>query len=547
MNNTKDNETTTNSTSSSTKSGKFSRGKGRHGGRNNSRQNCERIEDKRVANDASWYASNPQLLKDVANKSYGNPLGTKLNLYDGNYSSSTGPLIVKPFQFSGVMTIHTTPAVGISDSAASPVNTAARNIYSYIRHVNSGHTNYDAPDYMMYLLAMDSLYTWYSWLVRIYGLARIYNVHNRYYPKYLVEALGVNFESIIDNLADFRAHINTVSLRIGSLCVPASMPYFQRHAWMMQNVFMDSANAKAQLYMYTPDYVWEYTATAETGTQLLPLSLVTTLGSSATFAAIVAMSNTIISALMEDEDVGVMSGDTLKAFSENGILKVGSITEDYVTVPGYNLEVLQQIQNSIAVGSPMTVSGTSSFAVTQDPSTGVIYYQPQTLVSTTDYGYLGSKFLHSYKDSPEASDTMVWSRLVPAVSSEASVTGYLALSFSSVGSEIVTRYKTWTIDATVTPTVLNGYEFKYVNRINAESPMGVAVKLRNMIDLVQFEWKPQMLLTVHTSDTTPETELGIFNNLNNFTVISNSDLDAMHQVALLSQFVVPLMGAWNSK
>lgn len=174
------------------------------GGRNNGRkdfrrktqesglredQTCERDStfnaQKSKPNDPRWYAQNPQLLRDTASFPYSWPLGNKLNL--GQHAPE-----INKGSIPGIMGIYTAPTFGWADNPNSPINVAARNVYSYVRHANSGHANYDAPDLMLYLCAMDSIYSYLSYLKRVYGVVSTYSYTNRYYPKAVIQAMHVD-------------------------------------------------------------------------------------------------------------------------------------------------------------------------------------------------------------------------------------------------------------------------------------------------------------------------------------------------------------------
>lgn len=111
-----------------------------------------KLQDK--ANDPKWYIVNGQLAKDVASFSFNNALGASFEI--GTHGLTT---LVQPKKYSlpGIMTIPYVPSIGYSADGTSAANIAAKNFYSFVRHQNSGHANYDSPDLMMYLMAMDSI------------------------------------------------------------------------------------------------------------------------------------------------------------------------------------------------------------------------------------------------------------------------------------------------------------------------------------------------------------------------------------------------------
>ena len=301
-------------------------------GRNNAYDNM-RAPDSRVCagskdNDPSWYALNPQLLKDAASYPYAWPLGNKLNLGDKGTLINKGSL-------PGILVMNWAPTIGYSTDGTSPVNVASINTYTKVRHDNSGHANYDHADYMIYLLAMDSVYAFHSWMRRVYGCMLTYSNTNRYYPRAIVQAMGVDFDALQSNLADFRQYINTYAIKASALAVPANMSFMTKHYWMSEGLYYDSQQDKPQTYLFNPlgFYKFElvnvsdldvphgalkfanlfYNEGAENVTipgckqdQLLNLY------------DIVAYGDSLLAPIISDEDFGIMSGDTLKSFGIGG-------------------------------------------------------------------------------------------------------------------------------------------------------------------------------------------------------------------------------------
>lgn len=304
-------------------------------------------------NDWRWYAQNEQLLKDSSSFPYSWPLGNKLNLGVNAPEVNKGSL-------PGVMALWVTPTFGWSDNPNSPVNIAARNIYSYVRHANSGHANYDAPDLMLYLCAMDSIYSYLAYLKRIYGVISTYSYTNRYYPKAVITAMMVDYDDIQRNLADFRGFINSFAVKVGSMCIPASMSYMAKHMWMFSGLYYDSDQAKAQTYLFVPGCLYRY-ALDEDGAGMLEgfnlsLEYITAHHSDVTTPGVINFENLrkiaddMLNPILRSEDMNIMSGDILKAFGPAGIYKVDGIGETYTVLPSYEPEVLDQIQNASMMG-----------------------------------------------------------------------------------------------------------------------------------------------------------------------------------------------------
>lgn len=114
------------------------------------------------------------MVKDVASLSFNLPYGTRSGLPSPSNRESRVTTSVP-----GILTIRFVTSLGVANgSVASAINVAAKNIYSYVRFANSGARNYDSPDLMMYLLAMDSAYMFYAYLTKLYSQVKKGNAHN---------------------------------------------------------------------------------------------------------------------------------------------------------------------------------------------------------------------------------------------------------------------------------------------------------------------------------------------------------------------------------
>lgn len=342
----------------------------------------EKTVHKQSHNDASWYMADNQLVNDVASISFNTALGNPITLTGS--IGTTFSVNSYSLQLPGIMSIYTTPTIGISTDANSPVNIAMRRLYTYVRHANSGHSNYDPADLMIYLLAMDSIYTYWAYMVRAYGVAQVFSRTNKFVGDALLTAMGVD-PNIRENLADFRAYINTFAAKAQQWCVPRVMTYFLRHNWMYSNVYKDEDNDKAQMFMYVPAALYKYNPTlsegsagglqatyiaAQAGTGIITYKTLPN-----TYVDLVAKGNDLLNALAGQEDIGIISGDILKAYGVENLWKIDTIPTEYQVVPVFSEEVLEQFHNTAFAGNRIVnASGESldivGFDITQDPSIG---------------------------------------------------------------------------------------------------------------------------------------------------------------------------------
>lgn len=321
-------------------------------------------------NDPNWYALNPQLLKDAASFPYAWPLGNRLDL--GKHAP-----YINAGSVPGIMVMNWVPTIGYSTDGTSPINVASINTYTKVRHDNSGHANYDHADYMMYLLAMDSIYAYHSWMRRVYGVMLTYSNTNRYYPRAVVKAMGVDFDSLQRSLADFRQYINIYAVKASALAVPSNMSIMTKHYWMSEGLYYDSKQDKPQTYLFNPLGFYRF-GLSEGETPHGVLNFIPMFGvegsvsSGATYIKkwtlddIVKYGDALLAPVISDEDFGIMSGDTLKSFGPGGCYTLPFTEETYTVVPSYSEEVLDQIQNATFIGLPET----STLTIDQDVSIG---------------------------------------------------------------------------------------------------------------------------------------------------------------------------------
>lgn len=313
-------------------------------------------------NDVSWYSVDPSLVAGTANIPFNWAVGTDIKLNaDNNANAETGEhfkikVADDYIMMPGVCAVRLAPAVGLSDSANSALNVAATATYSYVRHANSGHANYDSPDLMLYIMAMTQVYSYINFLQRAYGCMTLYAQRNRYLPKALLKAMGLDYDDLAKSLASFRYYINLFINQAASLAVPADMSIFMRHAFLYSNVYTGGTSIKDQLYLYVPDGFWVY----QEGTESHPEGMlvykpwVDVLTASAynnneihpaTLDDIIAFGNSMLQPILGSEDMNIMSGDILKAYGSN-ILKLQILPEQYPIVPVFNIGVLEQIKNA---------------------------------------------------------------------------------------------------------------------------------------------------------------------------------------------------------
>lgn len=531
-------------------------------GSNNCKTDTIKTDVTEYTNDVAWYSKNQQLLFDAANIPFHYPVGSPISMDFRN----TDARPVANYYTPGLTVMRWVPSIGISTDNNSAVNIAARNIYAFIRQANSGAKNYDSPDLMLYLLAMDSLHAYYSWMVRVYGTFQYTWVNQRYSPKQLVEAQGANYDDIIGKLAQFRYYINSFAVRLSALAVPNDMYYFTRHRWMSSNIYMDQPSTKAQFYMYVPKGLYKYGLNPETGAGMLNYK---GLGSGKTLDSIMSYGEDLLNAVLGDEDINIMSGDILKAYGSN-LVVLPRISDDYKVEPVYSGEVLEQIHNAVSVPDilhPDLTTAKDNWNIAQDPTNGALLFFPYANFDANNeaeinrwgkYAFTPNfALLDSMYDIPTASDTMIATRLSTICTTDENTQGGKPsmLSIYTAGSEIITGIYAYVFsngvysldpESTLIPITWKSFDFmdfsaETTSVSNVTAPMmfypvydsGAFDRMPLRLNLFRFKASESQAATL-----TPM----ILGERNNLTLVDREDLKRMHDCALLSEFNVPAFG-----
>lgn len=548
-----------------------------------------RGEYRKSGNHPSWYKTNEQLAKDTASIPFGYALGARKS--HGPYGDRFNDYAVP-----GIMRINYMPTYGHLDNITAPFNIASRNIYTFLKSVNSRAKSYDAPDIALYLCAVDSLLSYHEFMKRIYGLMNTASVTNRYYAEAAVRAAGGDYTDILENINDFRAYINRFALRMSTLPIPAEFSIFARHAWLNAHVWYDSAlPTKAQSYVFTPSGFWRYNLDDDGAGRMtydrMPYHPLDDGKGEMTFEEIVKAGEALISAVLYgagDEDFNIMGGDILYAYGESKIYRATTISEDYVVVPEYDAWVCDQINNARAYGKP----DESSNFIQQDSEKRFLKH---VVTKTLPKEFQGDALLYPWNslvmdqyvnifDGDTSSDhVMVATRLLnipnPVVTGETNYNEIetRTLEFLAIASEYVESYvgyyyasltgnaadwklfrtnvlTTTLFTVTVTSDALNNANEQYYDHFAAVNDINKGVS-DVIAQLSVFDRKPLMYVNNLEVQTQRDEDMNYHGrivvgqstgnavvDLNHYSVLSYQTLKQMNDTIMLAMFGIDEFG-----
>lgn len=508
------------------------------------------------SNDWTWYAKDAQQVRDFASLSFNSTLGYPIELPHTKWSEEV------KYAAPGIMALHLLPTPGISVDQYSAINVASDQMVQFIRSKVSGARDYDAANFMMYIMAMDSLFSYYAYLKRIYGVMNNYEVVNRYLPRVLLQAMGANYDDLMEHMADFRGYINQFANTLSTWPVPNTMSLITKHVWMYSNVYKDADNDYAQLYLYTPAGFYYYDQEPLSQDPPKPAQLnVRMIKMLASPGRPLATVNDLISfgrQMYQDFVAGgwaQIKGDILNAYGGN-IFSISGIDESEIVRPVYNSEVLAQINNTrIWDGlDDVSIYRALKWQIVEEVPTVAnrnpyLVFTPKLSRTLSTVSGRGSWIINFHKQNPTPEDVIVATRNMFLTDEPTSSTQFPDVK--SCGSELCLGAYIYTISQNVGNPALNPIN---VNYFKYHTDMLFDYNETDMNDLLRFlrsvgmssnfDWHPLNYFVCYaSSDNTPQPEDGIiypYGDLNTYTVVQETDIINMNDVAIRSLFGVPM-------
>lgn len=520
-------------------------GKSNMRGRNKKNDSASIQEETKSGNDPAWYAADPTLLRDAASYPFSYSTGAT-EIHDPSLWMNA-PFFDQPgSQVPGICSLHVYPTIGTAIDATDPINVAAQSVYSFVRHANSGHSNYDAPDLMLYILAMANMYSFLVWCQRLYGYALTYDQRNRYVPNDLIRTNDVDAGDLIENLANFRFWINTLIAKMASFAVPATMSIFSRMSFIYSDYYIEGTSIKDQLYQFVPEGFYKFGIDSDSLGNLTwePFDYSTLMS----VADIMTYGNALFNAIWSQEDFGIMSGDILKAYGDR-IIKLVSIPEYYNIVPKFDPMVLTQMKNADIVRiTPSRISQSATdgtivqVTIPNGYTTSDTYFNSSITISSllaTRMNNTMTAALKDYRILTVDTDNPTPEVVIEATRLKVAYDAFKA--WYKAGTELITAL-TITVSPGVdmkvdTPFILGKFKTTLAEGDAIMSIMTLEEALRC------FHYIPRLWIVLNKDDesTKPQFVRELF-DIDNFTLLNYDDVRKLHEAATINMFAVPSIG-----
>lgn len=491
--------------------------------------------DDSARNDLSWYSRYPNLLIGAGSFPYPYRPGMDIPLA----TSTTGGNAT--YSIPGVIQVRWYPSIGWSETATDPASNVGKEMYARVRKVYAGALDADAPDYVMYLMALDSLFSYISTLKRIYRVLCAWSPDNRIIPDVLLTAMGVNsatLQNFRGDMMNLWKCINQLVLESRKFTCPAVMDIMNRHYWMSDNVYTDDQTINSQFYVFFQNGYFKYAEqNMPSGDPAAGLTMVNSPFGSLTAVTVdgaYQFGLQLIQALVAWDDAYTISGYLSRAFEGTPNFIVDELPLDQPFTPVYEPEVLMQIENARAQNAGLIDE--SSLIVSQDVQTNAVISRPTaTLFSTatggTDtynvakYGYwYPNPVLSIRSDSPSVAQNVIASRLH---NSAEPLPGSTTKAKIIAATEIVRS-------VTVYDAGPNLSGFTAAPLVVLDSTANYAVAARPFA-LEAFDWHP--FTWIYVIGSTGKFDRAYANgDVHNITAITADMLKELHKVCVYSEF-----------
>jgi len=316
---------------------------------------------KKGPNDPAWRTADAVMTKLVANIPFGLAAGLSQDVESG-VDASNNPTSIA-YRQPGVMVTQVELMMGNATDYNAALNLAVRKIYSFVRHANSGSRNYEAADMGIYFGALMQVLGVLGWLQRVRRTLNEFSTTNRYTPRTLMQAQGLDADDFLKHQPQLAWLIAWLGRAVGSLAFP-DMPIFRAAYECFKHIYVDNDSPKEQYYLINPYDFAKYNPTYDAnGGGINYTSRITSPitsfapGANNSYDDVQTYVLDLIDSILGDEDCGIISGDILKAFpNDSGLFRPEAFGEDYDLFL-HSPEILQQIHNMSIIGSDVYVDG----------------------------------------------------------------------------------------------------------------------------------------------------------------------------------------------
>lgn len=520
-------------------------------------------------NDVAWYKKYPAIVEAQSTIIFNKIQGSEYNYIQKIMDSTNADILTPMYKAAipGALVLEWYPFNCASGQETDALNIASKNMYTYVRHANSGSVNYESSDFFQYLLTVKQLFVQLEQLKRDLRLVLTYKANNRYAYKAVLRGFGytvTNINDMVTNYANYVGQLAVATAQINAFKVFSDFPLLQRHLWMASNIWKDDELDKATYFAYYTRAYYHYDwANSELKTQDIQAH-----GTAFTdrLSAIVNEINTLLGI----EDVGIMLGDILKAYKDEDCFISRALLMGETQEAEFDAEMANQVRNAVIVcGGGTWGYEVPTVSVKQVSSNSQLLYEQcgsgyynGPLMEPGKFYFINNIFktnathideflppLVADSDSPDSDTVLVNTRLTYAMKAAGfTTTTGPSQAFGvveSCGTEILVNASVIVYNSHNTGGgFLSQLPFKTLDIIDGSSAIEIAwapdfeaFALSREISFAPSEF---MLIRLGTSNQTPTVALMRHVHGKNVIRLDKEWLKNLHDACRLSEFTIPM-------
>lgn len=328
-------------------------------------------KDKDMYNDPNYYFFDKDLAEQASQLSFQNMLGYgSIKGYEiptivrilMNPSPGVTVDVPEPSDLTEVNAATASPELPVSyiGKNKAGINLMCAKLYTMLSTYSGRSAGYAPQDVGSMILGISSFAELSEHTRRIFGVAMTYNSRNRSIPLGLIEALGVEPEDFIKNIAVYRMRFNVIMTRINQIPLLDNIGYIRKSRELYQHIFLDSGSPMAQTFFYAPYSVWTLDEESyEQGTILktTPVPYHSRGNESMTpppvyMSQYLDLLDTMVTKLLESSTLNLVYADLMNMASKVSVStwQFDYLAENYAVVPEVNAEAILQFHNARIVG-----------------------------------------------------------------------------------------------------------------------------------------------------------------------------------------------------
>lgn len=343
-------------------------------------------------NDPKWRMAVDPVGTQVHQYSFSNFIGQSVLMPNPLLSSYLSADPYEHVASIGVIGLNPSPGdTGMGNVAMkAAINQQGLRTFTALSAGNAKTTNYAPQDVTTCLLAIGELISTFEYARRAMGIAYVYNVRNREFPRHMIQALGIDPDDLIKRLAEYRIRFNMLALQASKIPFPANIRYFDACRVLYQDLFLDNPDsAMAQVYAFVPHSTWYLDeVTNPNGSQLTTVPMLgldpsPAVGSANRLQYVLDVIQNQLNALMTSSTLNYVYSDVLRLAEKQNIemFHIAQLEEGYSVMPRYDAEAILQIENATILGLPSKTASTTDYTtdnnVVHDANLNCVVWHPQ--------------------------------------------------------------------------------------------------------------------------------------------------------------------------